>query len=141
MSKRKLCVCLWACMRQRVIHRQPQADRAVKVSGITLDGFTVIPFLVGVNSALEGATSIFILHPFTAGFHSAHVSSSTQGTDLTVHQVLCTGECPPFTKAISECFAHSVLLGTRFFSHLSCLTTMQSHLPSLAMSAQTHVSS
>ena len=138
MSKRKLCVCLWACVKQS--HTQAAAG-GPGCEGVRnyFRWIHSLPFLVGVNSAFERATTIFILHPFTAGFHSAHVSSSTQGTDLTVHQVLHTGEKPPFTKAIGECFAHSVL-GTRFFSHPSCLTTVQSHPPSLAMSAQPHVS-
>ena len=51
----------------------------MKVSGITLDGFVVIPFLVGVNSALERATTIFILHPFTAGFHSPMSPAAPRG--------------------------------------------------------------
>lgn len=142
MSGRKLYMCLWVCVWQRGTHRQQHEYLCCEdVQGCLRPWFTVILFLIDMNSVLETATTVF----YCTSVHiwlSLYTCLWQPPVNRSDHaQIYLCWRTPPFQKSDWWCFACSVPLGARFFSHPSCLTAVWSHLPVLAVSGRTHLSS
>lgn len=141
MNKRKLCMRLWVCVRQRATHRQQHEYRGCEdIRGCFRQIHSQsIPGGCEFSVRNSHHHPSFYIHS-QLGF-TIHTSPASPREQTRPRMKFSTLENATSHKGGWQALCVLCSFRSKIFSLLSCLTAVQSHLPGLAVSGQTHLSS